>query len=184
MLLKNVLKSGAIVLLCLNFVSCGPKQCNYQKKENRASPGVVNKKADVVVRNAAEVQSFQEEGDDAHIMTPRDKQVYYFSFDSSALNQQIRNALKKEAEFLVENPRTKIFLAGHADVRGSDDYNDALGNYRVESVAKYLTSLNVSSSQIKKRSYGKRNPVNTGLSEKAHAQNRRVVLSYESSLHI
>jgi peptidoglycan-associated lipoprotein len=176
---KKLLNSVALTMLSLSLVSCGGNSSSGKKTSS-----VATKEADVVVQNAAELDSFQEGSSDSHIMAPRAKQIYYFDFDSSALNHQIRNALKEQARYLKEHPKTKVILEGHTDIRGTHEYNIDLGSRRAGSVANYLYGQGVGRAQLETVSYGKEKPVAEGNSEKAHAKNRRVELTYQSAFHM
>ena len=88
------------------------------------------------------------------------------------------NYFNTHADFLVKNPSVKVLVEGHADERGTPEYNIALGESRGKSVAKYLQSLGVSDSQISVVSYGEEKPMIKSRTEEAFAKNRRAVLVY------
>ena len=175
---KKLFNSGALIVLSMTLVSCGGDNASNKQSS------VATQEADVVVQNAAEVDSFQENADDSHVMAPRAKQIYYFDFDSSAVNHQIRTALKEQAAYLKRHSKTKVILEGHTDIRGTHEYNIDLGNRRAGNIANYLYGQGVRHAQIETVSYGKEKPVATGNSEKAHAKNRRVELTYQSAFHM
>jgi len=101
--------------------------------------------------------------------------VFYFDFDQSSLTYEARAALDAYAAVLRDNPRA-IRLEGHADERGTREYNIALGERRAQSVADYLTTSGVSSSLIETVSYGEERPAVPGTGDSAWSQNRRVEL--------
>jgi peptidoglycan-associated lipoprotein len=103
-----------------------------------------------------------------------DLRPIYFAFDSSALSAQAKQVLKENADYLAENPGTKVVLEGHCDERGTEEYNLALGERRARSAFDYLRSLGVSSERMTTVSYGESRPVDTGKNEAAYARNRRV----------
>ena len=74
---------------------------------------------------------------------------------------------------LSANPNLRIRIAGHADDRGSDEYNLALGNRRAAAAKRYLESKGIDGSRIEVVSYGEERPLNPGTDEAAYAQNRR-----------
>lgn len=178
MVFKNLLKRSSILILSLSLVGCGGNT------SNKSTPSVTTESADVVVSNAAEIDDVKENNSESHIMAPRAKQIYHFAFDSSALNEQIRNALKEQAAYLKNHPKTKVILAGHADIRGTHEYNMELGSRRAESIASYLYGQGVGYAQIEKISYGKEKPIAAGNTEKAHSENRRVELTYQSTFSL
>ncbi|TMP78001.1 peptidoglycan-associated lipoprotein [Pseudoalteromonas phenolica] len=108
----------------------------------------------------------------------RQEQIVYFDFDKSSIRGQYAELLQAHADFLVKNPSVKVLIEGHADERGTPEYNIALGESRGKSVAKYLQSLGVSDSQISVVSYGEEKPMVKSRTEEAFAKNRRAVLVY------
>lgn len=104
--------------------------------------------------------------------------VFYFDFDKSEVRPAALNALKAHAAYLKANDDAKVNLAGHADERGTREYNLALGERRGKAVARVLMAEGVASSQIEVISYGEEKPVAFGKSDSDLAKNRRVELSY------
>lgn len=102
------------------------------------------------------------------------KTVFYFEFDKSDLSADDRAALVHHANRLKSNPNMHIRLEGHADERGTREYNLALGERRAQAVERYLQVQGVSSSQLETISYGEERPANPGSSEVAYSANRRV----------
>lgn len=100
-------------------------------------------------------------------------ETVYFDYDKSDLRQDARDALSKNAETLLKQADAKIKLEGHADERGSDEYNMALGDRRAKSAAKYLTNLGVKADRISTISYGEEKPAVQGNDEAAWSKNRR-----------
>lgn len=101
--------------------------------------------------------------------------VFYFDFDESVLKPEARAALAIHAQILKDNPES-VRLEGHADERGSREYNMALGERRANAVRDYLILQGVDSSLIETVSYGEERPVALGSYESAWEQNRRVEL--------
>lgn len=102
----------------------------------------------------------------------------HFDFDKAAIKPEFTKILDAHASFLVANPAKSVTIEGHADERGTPEYNIALGERRAVSVAIYLESMGVASSQIGVVSYGEEKPVNLEHSEAAWAANRRAELAY------
>ncbi|BFM48256.1 peptidoglycan-associated lipoprotein Pal [Marinomonas sp. THO17] len=105
--------------------------------------------------------------------------VFYFDFDKSIVRPEAREALAKHAEFLVANPDASVVLEGHADERGTREYNMALGERRAKAVSRYLTIQGVAASQIETVSFGEEVPVAFGHDAEAWQLNRRVEVRYE-----
>ena len=104
--------------------------------------------------------------------------VFYFDFDQTQVKPEAVQALRGHAKYLVANPSATVVLEGHADERGTREYNMALGERRAKAIARVLTVNGVSSSQIEVISYGEEKPVVMGHNESSWAQNRRVELKY------
>lgn len=105
--------------------------------------------------------------------------VFYFDFDKSIVRPESREALAKHAEFLVAFPDARIVLEGHADERGTREYNMALGERRAKAISRYLTIQGVAASQIETVSFGEEVPVAFGHDDSAWQLNRRVEVRYE-----
>ncbi|CAN5273482.1 peptidoglycan-associated lipoprotein Pal [soil metagenome] len=93
-------------------------------------------------------------------------------YDVDAADQPI---LQSQAQWLQANPAVRVTVEGHADERGTRDYNLALGEKRANSAKNYLASLGIDSGRITTISYGKERPAAMGSDESAWAQNRRAV---------
>lgn len=100
-------------------------------------------------------------------------QVIHFDYDQSNLKDDARAALDAMVPILNANSDVTIRIAGHADERGSDEYNLALGQRRAATAKKYLTDHGVADARITTISYGEERPVAQGHDESAWSQNRR-----------
>ena len=101
--------------------------------------------------------------------------IFYFDFDQSTLNAKSRQLLTAHAEQLKAAPRS-IRLEGHADERGTREYNMALGERRAKAVRDFLVLQGVNASNIEVVSYGEERPVRKASNERSWAKNRRVEL--------
>lgn len=104
--------------------------------------------------------------------------VFYFEFDESELSVEAREALVYHANRLKANPNMSVRIEGHADERGTREYNLALGERRAQAVERYLQVQGVSSRQLETISYGEESPVAIGSSDAAYSRNRRVELKF------
>ncbi|MDP8033261.1 peptidoglycan-associated lipoprotein Pal [Pasteurella atlantica] len=102
----------------------------------------------------------------------------YFGFDSYQVEGEYQSILDGHSAFLNANRNTRVAIEGHADERGTPEYNIALGQRRADAVQNYLTARGVSSSQLSTVSYGEEKPAVLGHSEADYAKNRRAVLAY------
>jgi len=102
----------------------------------------------------------------------------FFDYDSDELDNADRATLRAQAEFLNRYQYIKVTVEGHADERGTREYNLALGDRRAVSVRNYLVALGVSPSRINIISYGKEKPVSFCSNESCWSQNRRGVMVF------
>lgn len=100
-------------------------------------------------------------------------QTVYFDFNSSNLSMSTQNQLSTNAQYLIDNPSVMVQVEGHADERGSSQYNLALGERRASAVRDYLMAQGVDSARISTISYGKEKPLAYGHDEDSWAKNRR-----------
>ena len=108
----------------------------------------------------------------------RETSTIYFAFDNSTIAGDYEEMLAAHAAYLSKDPSLEVKIEGHADERGTPEYNIALGERRAEAVAKYLQALGVQADQIEVVSYGEEKPLLLGQSEEVYAKNRRAVLVY------
>ena len=96
-----------------------------------------------------------------------------FDYDQATIRQNDESTLDRKAAVLAANPNVKLTISGHADERGSDEYNLALGNRRAAAAKRYLQNKGIDGSRMDVVSYGEERPLNAGHDETAYAQNRR-----------
>jgi peptidoglycan-associated lipoprotein len=99
----------------------------------------------------------------------------FFDTDKSSLKDDAKATLQRQAAWMKLYPKLTFTLEGHADERGTREYNLALGGRRAAAAKDYLVSLGVDGSRIKTISYGKERPVCLDSNENCWAQNRRAV---------
>ena len=138
-----------------------------------------------VEEGTADTQTYGTEEDERSKMSALDDpnsplatRIIYFDFDSSEVQAQYRPVVEAHAKYLAANPNVSITLEGHADERGSREYNLALGERRAESVKQQMTVLGASSAQIRLVSYGEERPAIDGHDDYSWSQNRRVEILY------
>ena len=103
----------------------------------------------------------------------------FFDFDKYTLKAKAQQTLERQATFLKNNAGVKVALQGHADERGTREYNLALGERRANAAKAYLISLGIDPNRITIISYGKERPAVAGSNEAAWSQNRRAVTVIE-----
>ena len=99
----------------------------------------------------------------------------FFDTDRFNVDAQDQATLQTQAQWLARYPNTRVTVEGHADERGTREYNLALGERRANAAKNYLTSVGVDASRIQTVSYGKERPSAMGSDEQSWAQNRRAV---------
>jgi len=99
----------------------------------------------------------------------------FFDYDKYSLKAKARQTLERQATFLKNNAGVKVVLQGHADERGTREYNLALGERRANAAKDYLVALGIDPNRITIISYGKERPAVAGSNEAAWSQNRRAV---------
>ena len=110
--------------------------------------------------------------------SPLSVRVIYFEYDSSRIQPQYRFAIEAHGTWLAANPGAVVTLEGHADERGSREYNLALGERRAQTIKAQLRLLGVAPEQLRLVSYGEERPAANGHDEGAWQQNRRVEILY------
>jgi peptidoglycan-associated lipoprotein len=135
--------------------------------------------------DAADAQTFASEDDERSGMSSLDDpqsllavRIIYFEYDSSDIKFEDRATVEAHAAYLVANPNTNITLEGHADERGSREYNLALGERRAQTVKRQMTLLGASPGQIRTVSYGEERPAIDDHDDYSWSQNRRVEILY------
>jgi len=110
--------------------------------------------------------------------SPLSQRVLYFDLDSSQIKDSDRDILAVHAEFLAAHTDITVVLEGHADERGSREYNIALGEKRAKTVKQIMTLQGVADNQIQVISFGEERPVALGHDSSAWNLNRRVEILY------
>lgn len=104
--------------------------------------------------------------------------VIYFDLDSSEVHPDDRIIVEAHAQLLAAHPEVEVVLEGHADERGSREYNVALGESRANGVRDLLRLLGVADHQVRTVSFGEERPAVTGHEEESWSRNRRVEFAY------
>jgi len=124
--------------------------------------------------------------DQGEVVDPREQarrramaqRVIYFDFDNADIRPEYREVLANHAQYAATNPSMKVRLEGHADERGSREYNIGLGERRAQAVRRALMLQGTGDAQLVTVSYGEERPAESGSDEAAWAKNRRVELVY------
>lgn len=114
-------------------------------------------------------------GTNAHFKQNTLGDTVLFGLDQYDIDAEARRILDSQSQWLMQFPNTRITIEGHADERGTREYNLALGDRRANAAKNYLAARGVSPARITTISYGKERPVALGSDESSWAQNRRAV---------
>ena len=166
MRIQNVVQFGAAALLSVMLVACKSTDEAVETTAPAAAPAA---QATPAGPNDGLTDAQRRERDQA--LATR---IFYFEFDKSDLSAEARAALVHHANQLKANPNMRYRLEGHADERGTREYNLALGERRAQAIERYLQVQGVSATQLETISYGEERPAQTGTTEAAYSQNRRV----------
>ena len=109
----------------------------------------------------------------------REVTTFYFDFDTAEIKSEAREVLVAHARYLENNPDQDVRIEGHADERGTKEYNLALGERRANAIERFLIVNGASRDQTETVSYGEEKPAVSGSSESEWAQNRRVELIFD-----
>ena len=152
--LSKILKNGFLVLLASLVLTA----CAVEKKSTGLTQG------DVYTGN-----------DSVEYLASGVKDRVFFATNETVLTTASRETLRKQAAWLRKNSKITIVLEGHADERGTREYNLALGERRANSAKDYLMTYGISSDRISVISYGKERPVDSGSTPLSWSKNRRSV---------
>jgi len=97
----------------------------------------------------------------------------YFDFNKASLKPESQEMLTRIASFMKDAPKAKITIEGHADERGTSEYNLSLGEERAKSAKEYLMRLGVEETRVQTVSFGEEKPAADGEDEESYAKNRR-----------
>ncbi|NNM77204.1 peptidoglycan-associated lipoprotein Pal [Sphingomonas sp. ID1715] len=114
-------------------------------------------------------------GSQAHFVANVSSDRIFFDTDQSEVDAEDQATLQSQATYLKQYPQVRVTIEGHADERGTREYNLALGERRANAAKNYLASLGIDAGRISTISYGKERPEATGSDEQSWARNRRAV---------
>ena len=163
----------SILTVTLLAASLGLAGCKTTPKELPPEPGpttMTTTAAPDTAMNAGPVPGSQED-----FLASVMSDTILFDTDRFNVDSEDMAILQSQAQWLGRNPGKRVIVEGHADERGTRDYNLALGEKRANSAKNYLVSVGIDASRITTVSYGKERPVALGSDEQSWARNRRAV---------
>lgn len=175
---KSKLIQAAVISIAVLLAGCASTDVEEEAGAETTETGMDQGMGDMTLESedaiVAEPQDVTSE-----FMDLLDQTMVYFDFDQYNVRTEFRTVLNAHAMNLIANPNMMVVLEGHADERGTREYNLALGERRSNAVADYLMLRGVSSSQIDTVSYGEERPLALGSTEADYAENRRVEIVYK-----
>ena len=152
-------------VLALSLSACASKNNEPVAKVDNQPVGTSNNYQNSTVTPGSQVDLVTNVGDRV-----------YFAVDQSSLSAEAQSQLQRQAAWLDQFPQNRVTIEGHADERGTREYNLALGDRRATAARDYLVSLGISAERIHTISYGKERPVELCSEEMCWAKNRRAVM--------
>jgi len=166
---KLIRNLGLTIAGATLITACGKKEIDIPVQAQPEQP------VQTVRQNTGPITPQIIPGSQADFIASVSSDTVYFDTDRFNIDAQDQSTLRSQAQWLAQYPNKNIRIEGHADERGTRDYNLALGERRANAAKNYLISLGVSSNRINTVSYGKEQPKALGSNENAWAQNRRAV---------
>lgn len=167
-LIRNV---GLTISCAVLITACGKKEIDIPIDATPATNPVNS----AGTANNGPITNSVVPGSQADFIANISSDTVYFDTDRFNIDDQDQATLRSQSQWLSQYPNKNITVEGHADERGTRDYNIALGEKRANAAKNYLISLGISSNRIQTVSFGKERPVALGSNENAWAQNRRAV---------
>ena len=184
-IMKIIYKLTLLILLSAVMVACGPKKTMEPEtpiNNTTPPPVVVETPTDPVTTYQYNGQTFYDICCDADDLNNSEsllsQRVILFSYDQATVEPNYQDVIKIHARYLSENPSAVMVLEGHADERGTPEYNLALGEKRGNSVLNLMRAQGASAGQISVVSFGEEKPVALCNDDSCWSQNRRVRIVY------
>ncbi|MDT8408532.1 MAG: peptidoglycan-associated lipoprotein Pal [Wenzhouxiangellaceae bacterium] len=174
--MKFAVKVLSVVLLSLLLAACAPETRDVPPESApEAQPDRPSEPVDIDRVDPQDYADSRNLDNPDSLLSQRE---LYFEFDRSDVKPEYLPIIRAHANYLKANPSARVLLEGHADERGSREYNLGLGERRGNSVLDLMRAEGVSSSQVEVVSYGEERPVCRQSSETCWERNRRVEIVY------
>ena len=181
MILSKILKNGLLILAaCLVLTACATKKevttDTTDTTTSSSTTTTTTTTEDAAPKISGQMQGDTYVGDDTvKYLADGVPDRVFFATNESILTTASRETLRAQAAWLRQNSNINVVVEGHADERGTREYNLALGERRANSAKDYLMTYGISSDRISVLSYGKERPVDAGSTPLAWSKNRRSV---------
>lgn len=164
-----------LVLLPLALIALGTVACNKKQPEVAPipQPGPAPSPAPSPAPTPPPPPTNESAAEVTRAMTAEVGNVIHFDYDKADIKPEDQPILDRKAAIMKANPAVRVRISGHADERGSDEYNQVLGQKRANAAKEYLVARGVDAGRIDITSYGEERPVDRAGTEEAWAKNRR-----------
>ena len=149
--------------------------CARRDRAVTATPPLATQQTAPTTANEEDVGLVELPGSQADLVAKAGSDTIYFGTDKSDVDEPSRTILTAQAKWMMANPAVRASIEGHADERGTREYNMALGERRANAAKDFLVAQGVPSARLLVTSWGKEKPLAVGSDETAWAQNRREV---------
>ena len=173
MQLNKVLKGLMIALPVMAIAACS----SNKNASNDGSEGMLGAGTGMDANGNGGNMSSEEQAR-LQMQQLQQNNIVYFDLDKYDIRSDFAQMLDAHANFLRSNPSYKVTVEGHADERGTPEYNIALGQRRADAVKGFLAGKGVDAGKVSTVSYGEEKPAVLGHDEAAYSKNRRAVLAY------
>ncbi len=179
-ILINVIKAVAFIIPVILLSACGGSESVTKSDESVATveDRSIGEGEDGTMSHGTMDSAGFDSSDLNDPDSPLSIRVIYFEYDSDTVLADYRPAVEAHAAYLASHPETVITLEGHADERGSREYNLALGERRANALKQQMVLMGASPDQITTVSYGEERPAEDGHDEEAYSLNRRAEIVY------
>ena len=174
--MRNIRTLLIILVASIALAACGGKKSVEEDITVEAVDGTAGASSSGLAGDSSSSTTGLDGGADSELLNSR---VIYFEYDSSSLTPESEAIVQAHAEYLSSASGVGVILEGHADERGTREYNLALGEDRANGVANLMEALGVSGGRIQTISYGEERPVSLGSDDSAWGLNRRVEILYQ-----
>ncbi|MCB1760534.1 MAG: peptidoglycan-associated lipoprotein Pal [Gammaproteobacteria bacterium] len=175
----NLARSAILILLALTLVGCSTFGAKDEQGDGAGAPvSEAGQEGGGSATSAAREGGVWRGNPLDNPDGPLATRVIYFDYDESRIHPDYQQIVISHGQYLAANPRVTLTVEGHADERGSREYNIALGERRAQAVKTLMLAQGAADSQIATVSYGEERPLVAGFDEAAWSQNRRAELLY------
>jgi peptidoglycan-associated lipoprotein len=173
--MSQTIKLSILAMLCAGLIACGGQQARDDSTDTSDMGGDTSGQTDTSGIDDGSTMQIDPFEDPENLLS---KRVIYFDFDKADVQPQFRDIIRAHAAYLRDNPSARVTVEGHADERGSREYNLGLGERRGNAVVRLLEAQGARSSQLSVVSYGEERPVATCSEDRCWSQNRRAEIVY------